>query len=168
MIEIRRAGRDDADWMQTSFDTQIGWQKPPGYFHACCDLQDDDKLVLLVAHEGDQYVGHCKIIWEPGYPYYRENGIPEIQDLNVLPDYRRQGVATRMTDMAEAIIGERSDKVGIGFGLYRDYGAAQRMYILRGYVPDGQGVVYQDEYVTPGASVPVDDDLVLHLVKQLR
>lgn len=38
----------------------------------------------------------------------------------------------------------QSDTIGIGFGLYADYGTAQRMYIKRGFVPDGRGIMYND------------------------
>jgi hypothetical protein len=34
-------------------------------------------------------------------------------------------------------------------------------------VPDGLGITYRDCYVLEGAQVLLDDDLVLHLVKQL-
>ena len=33
----------------------------------------------------------------------------------------------------------RSPLAGIGFGLYADYGAAQRLYVKCGYLPDGRG-----------------------------
>ena len=164
---IRQAEQADVAWMQESFE-KIGWTKPAGYFAECCRLQGAGKLILLVAERDGVYLGHCKIIWEPDYPYFKENNIPEIQDLNVLGEYRRQGIATLLMDQAERHISKRSDVVGIGFGLYRDYGAAQRMYVLRGYVPDGQGIVYKDVYVEPGQSYPVDDDLTLGLVKRLK
>lgn len=166
LVTIRQATHNDADWMQESF-ARIGWTKPNGYFAECCRLQDEDKLVLLVAENDGAYVGHCKIVWEPGHPYLKEHGIPETQDLNVVASHRRQGVASALMDETERRIRERSEWAGIGFGLYGDYGAAQRMYILRGYVPDGHGIVYKDAYVTPGVSYRVDDDLVLGLVKRL-
>ena len=68
---------------------------------------------------------------------------------------------------AEAIISQLSKIVGIGVGLFSDYGAAQRLYILRGYVPDGNGITYQGQFVKYGDEVVVDDDLVLHMVKSL-
>ena len=70
-------------------------------------------------------------------------------------------------DEAERIVGQRTNMIGIGFALYKAYGAAQRMYVLRGYVPDGQGIVYNDVYVEPGQSYRVDDDLVFGLIKHL-
>ena len=68
---------------------------------------------------------------------------------------------------AERKIAERSKFVGIGVGLFEDYGAAQRLYILRGYVPDGKGITYQGKYVKYGDKVTIDDDLVLHMIKPL-
>ena len=50
--------------------------------------------------------------------------------------------------------------------MYADYGPAQRMYIKRGYVPDGLGLYYKNQPVTPGKNVFVDDDLALYLVKK--
>lgn len=166
MIDIRQAKSDEASWLQSSFDMLMGWTKPPAYFEGVCTLQEQGEQVLLIATLDSQYVGHLKIVWTPDYPYYREHHIPEIQDLNVRPDARRQGIATQLLDEAEKRIQKRSPLVGIGFGLYVDYGAAQRLYIKRGYVPDGRGIFYRDKPVIPGTLVPVDDDLVLHLVKR--
>jgi hypothetical protein len=57
---------------------------------------------------------------------------------------------------------------GIGVGLYDDYGPAQRMYVLRGYVPDGRGASHRNLPVRGGETVPADDDLVIHLTRRLR
>lgn len=43
-----------------------------------------------------------------------------------------------MLDGAEKAGFKRSNKIGIGVGLYRDYGSAQRLYVKRGYTPDGK------------------------------
>ncbi len=67
--------------------------------------------------------------------------IPEIQDLNVLPPFRRKGIATMLLDRAEAEVACRSDVVGIGVGLHPGYNDAQRLYVKRGYIPDGLGRV---------------------------
>ena len=68
-------------------------------------------------------------------------------------------------DEAERRIAVRSPAVGIGVGLYTDYGTAQRMYARRGYIPDGRGVCYDTQPVRPGQAVPVDDSLVLFFTK---
>ena len=71
-------------------------------------------------------------------------------------------------DRAEAEIVKRSDVAGIGVGLYPDYGPAQRMYILRGYVPDARGLMRDGNPVVPGTSVVIDDSVTIRLTKKLK
>ena len=56
---------------------------------------------------------------------------------------------------------------GISVGMDPDYGAAQRMYVQRGYVPDGRGLTHNNRYVRRGEQVTVDDDLNLFFTKRL-
>jgi hypothetical protein len=71
-------------------------------------------------------------------------------------------------DEAESIIAEKSPVVGIGVGLHPGYNAAQRMYVLRGYVPDAQGVVWRDACIEEGQQIVADDDLGFYLTKDLK
>ena len=158
----------DADWLQASFTERMPWNKPEGYFVKSCRQQEEGSLILLLAEEAGNYLGHLKVVWAPDYPYFQENNIPEIQDLNVVPSHRRQGIATGLVDEAERLIAPRSPLAGIGFGLYADYGNAQRMYVLRGYVPDGRGIHYKNKVVQGGETICADDDLVLFLTKKLK
>ena len=103
----------------------------------------------------------------PDHLPFREQGIPEIQDFNVLPGFRTRGIGSRLLDAAEQLVAERSSVVGIGVGLYADYGAAQRLYVRRGYLPDGRGVSYCGRPILGGETVVADDDLVLHFTKRL-
>jgi GNAT superfamily N-acetyltransferase len=106
--------------------------------------------------------------WQPQYQLYRRLDIPEIQDLNVLPAMRRNGVASAMIGFAEKLARENGrTQIGISFGPYPNYGPAQRLYIRLGYIPDGYGVTYDRVTVRPGESRPVDDSLCLMLVKDL-
>jgi GNAT superfamily N-acetyltransferase len=93
--------------------------------------------------------------------------IPEIQDLNVLPAFQKRGIATQLLDRAEAEIAGRSAVAGIGVGLHPGYNNAQKLYVKRGYIPDGRGVTCRDRYVQEGEQVVLDDDLVLHLTRRL-
>lgn len=54
-----------------------------------------------------------------------------------------------------------------GVGLHSGYGAAQRMYVLRGYVPDGSGVWYEGRVWDQYAPCVNDDELNLFLSKKL-
>ncbi|HTV17873.1 MAG TPA: GNAT family N-acetyltransferase [Polyangiaceae bacterium] len=111
--------------------------------------------------------GIVTLHWNPLYAGIAGRGIPEIQDLMVLLEYRRRGVATRLLDLAEHAASTRAHHVAIGVGLHPGYNAAQRLYVLRGYVPDGLGVTYDDRYVEEGEMLRFDDLLVLHLIKSL-
>ena len=73
--------------------------------------------------------------WVPDYRPFAERQIPEISDLNVLPSHRRQGIGNALLDRAESAASARSEVVGIGVGLYSAYGAAQRIYVRRGFLP---------------------------------
>ena len=105
--------------------------------------------------------------WRPTYAGFADQKIPEVQDLNVLAIYRRKGVASRLIDRAEAEAACRSGFVGIGVGLHPGYNAAQRLYVQRGYIPDGRGITYRNRFVEEGANIVLDDDLVMHFTKQL-
>lgn len=76
-----------------------------------------------------------------------------------------------LLDIAEKIAASKSDVVGIGVGLYGGsdggYGAAQKLYVRRGYIPDGEGITYNYQHAIPGNSYSLDDDLVLMCTKKL-
>lgn len=92
--------------------------------------------------------------------------IPVISDFNVLEKYQRAGIGSRLLDAAEAAAAKTSDEVCLGVGLHSGYGPAQRLYVKRGFIPDGSGVWYQDRLLAPYMSCVNDDDLVLYLSKQ--
>jgi hypothetical protein len=97
-------------------------------------------------------------------------GIPEISDLRVDAEFRRRGIGTALLEWAEAEAASRSDRVGINVGLHSGYGAAQRIYARRGYVPDGTGAVINGTVVPEGATITLDDDpiVTLRLMKELH
>ena len=166
-IEIRLLEEHDVQPVSAAFDT-AGWKnKQPALFGGYLSEQDDGRRIVLLALLGGEVAGYLTVDWMPTYPPFRRDGIPEIQDFNVLPPLRRRGIGSRLMDEAERRIAERSSVAGIGFGMFNSYGAAQRMYVKRGYVPDGRGLWYRDRYVGPGDRVTADDDLVLFLTKRL-
>lgn len=156
-----------ADDLARAF-SRDGWNKPAEQYSNYLKQQGDGEILCLVAAVAGAIAGYLKIVWLPGYPPLRKRGVPEIQDLNVLDKFRRRGVASKLLDHAEAEISKPSDVAGIGVGLHPGYNAALRLYVLRGYVPDGLGVTHKDEYLEMGQAVTLDDDLVLHFTKELR
>jgi GNAT superfamily N-acetyltransferase len=166
-VRLRRLGEADPPAISDSF-AQIGWNKPPAQFQRYLAQQQAGHLICLVAFFGSPFAGYATVNWKPTYPGSVETNLPEIQDLNVLPQFRRRGIGTRLLDEAERIVALRSNAVAIGVGLHPGFNAAQRLYGKRGYVPDGRGVTYAEKFVEEGATVAMDDELVLHLIKQLR
>lgn len=140
---------------------------PTAVYEGYWAQQQAGERVVLVAWLLGHFAGYVTIVWTSHYPPFREANIPEIADFNVVPEQRRRKIGTALLDEAERRIGERSSVVGIGVGLYADYGAAQRMYILRGYVLDGRGIMYEHQPVPPGATTVVDDALTLYFTKRL-
>lgn len=121
---------------------------------------------MLMATEGGIDIGGCYVNWEPKYGLYRRMRLPEIQDLRVLPTYRKRGVGAGLILASEELArGRGNPGIGISVGLNADYGAAQRLYVRMGYMPDGQGVTYEREPVAAGEKRPIDDDLALMLLK---
>lgn len=162
LSNIAEAGILDHDFSQ-----QYRWYSKGDYFHKCLVENLEDKRITLMAFYEDELAGCCHLLYNSQYPYFRDDNIPEINDLNVFPEYRRKNIASRMFDELELIASKTSRYVGLGVGLYQDYGNAQRMYGKRGYVMDGKGMTYKNNQVQPGQPVMVDDDLLIYLVKEL-
>jgi ribosomal protein S18 acetylase RimI-like enzyme len=114
-----------------------------------------------------KFAGYLTICWKSSYEPFRKESIPEITDFNVLPKFRRMRIGTQLMDRVEEEISRVSSIAGIGVGMTPDYGAAQRLYVLRGYIPNGLGLHWKDHHTQYGEQVRVDDDLVLYLTKEL-
>jgi GNAT superfamily N-acetyltransferase len=147
----------------------LGWSgKDVMQFERYLAEQEAGTRVALFAFVNGVFTGYLNVLWQSAYPPFATAGIPEINDFNVLPSFRRQGIGTALMDEAERVIATRSSVAGIGAGMTQDYGNAQRLYVRRGYVPDGRGLMTHERPVEYGQSVVVDDDLVLYFTKQLR
>jgi GNAT superfamily N-acetyltransferase len=163
---IRLMEPQDIEPIAAAFRT-LGWNKPASQYERYYAQQSRGERIVLVAFVKGDFVGYLTICWQPDYPPFKEANTPEIQDFNVLPVFRGQGIGSRLMDEAEQIVAQHSTVVGICVGLYADYGAAQRLYVKRGYIPDGNGLVSHDRFVKPGEQVTVDDDLIICFTKQL-
>lgn len=146
---------------------KLGWDKPIEQYQTYLQQQEASDRDVVIAEINNNFVGYLTIKWQSGYLPFSRAGIPEINDLNVLPSFRRQGVATSLLDEAEKRILPRSDTAGIGFGLTPDYGPAQILYVKRGYIPNGQGLAKNEQTTAYGDVVTVGHELALYLVKDL-
>ena len=93
---------------------------------------------------------------------------PELSDFNVFEPFQNQGIGNLLLEEAEKRVKLISDKVTLGVGLHSGYGPAQRLYMKRGYIPDGTGVWYQNQPLEMNATIQNNDDLVLYLSKKFE
>jgi GNAT superfamily N-acetyltransferase len=125
------------------------------------------RMSRIIEQQG-KIVGYGNLILSSEYPHFKKNNVPEISDIWVYEEYRKKGVATALIAHFEQLAKQEGcTLIGIGVGLYRDYGAAQRLYFQLGYKPDGEGITYKHATVIPGESYQVDDDLILWLTKRV-
>ena len=167
LLTIRLLSEQDIPKIAQAFQ-ELGWHKPAAQYQAYLVEQAWGDRVVFVAFAGEEFAGYVTI-WKgvPRYPPFREQRIPEISDFNVLPRFRRHGIGSLLMEQAEAEAAVTSPVVGLGVGLTADYGAALRLYLQRGYLPDGHGLFYGDHHPEYGEIVSVDDDLCLYFTKDL-
>jgi GNAT superfamily N-acetyltransferase len=164
---IRNLQEADIELIAGAF-ARLGWSKPAAQYRGYLAEQDQGRRTVLVAVLDGRFAGYVTVVWQSSYPPFARQAIPEIVDLNVLPWDRRQGIGSALMEAAESQVAQRSPVAGIGVGLDPDYGAAQRMYVRRGYVPDAQGLMYAGRRVRYGDPVTVNDSLVLYLTKEFE
>lgn len=162
--------REDIVAISEAFN-QIGWNKPASLFEGYLKEQEAGERIVWMAHVHEQFAGYITLKWQSQYPSFKAQRIPEIMDLNILPCMRKMDIGSLLLDTAEKEVVTRREIVGIGVGLYAGadggYGPAQRLYVKRGYIPDGKGVTYNYDHTIQGNSYPLDDDLVLWFTKKL-
>jgi GNAT superfamily N-acetyltransferase len=166
-MNIRLLELSDIPIMVHAFAASHWTEKPANVFQHYLQEQKEHKRACWVAFEAKQFAGYVTLKWQSNYAHFAKDNRPEISDLNVLPAFRNRGIGFALIERCEALAATQSDIVGIGVGLYSDYGSAQRLYIKRGYIPDGHGATYDCQAVVPGERYPMDDDLCLWFTKHL-
>lgn len=163
---IRNLEQND---IQIITDAEIaqGWNASTEKYKIRFRHQAEGKAIALVAVYKDNIAGYINVYPDSEWGAFANKGYPEIVDFGVLEKYRRNGIGGRLMDIAEKIASEYSNIVYLGVGLHSGYGSAQRMYVKRGYIPDGTGVWYGDKICDPYADYCNDDDLTLYMSKSL-
>ncbi len=166
-LDIRKATLSDLPLL-LDISSQMHNAKDADYFKTSLQLQALEEREIYLMEDNQKVVGYVQLSWHPKYAYFRVHNIPEIQDLNILPDYRCKGLGQALIEFCEAKAKKRlCEYMGIGVGLTAPYGSAQRLYARLGYVPDGFGVTYDRQTVGHGEIRSMDDELSLMLVKKL-
>ncbi|MBP3656699.1 MAG: GNAT family N-acetyltransferase [Clostridia bacterium] len=165
-LVIRDMTQEDAHCI-TEEELAQGWHASVEKYLMRIGDHAQGRAIAMTAQYAGQAAGYVSLYAHAPSGPYAGTGIPEIVDLGVLEKYRGRGIGSRLLDAAEALAAQRGDRVCLGVGLHSGYGAAQRMYVRRGYVPDGSGVWYGDAVCEPYGPCVNDDDLVLYMEKRL-
>ena len=129
------------------------------------EQQESIRTVGIIENE-KEILGYGSLFLKSEYPHF--SNIPEINDVWIYEEFRGRGLGTQLIAWLEKLAKDKGYReIGIGFGLYADYGSAQKLYFQLGYCPDGHGVTYKYQPTVPGQSYPLDDELILWLKKTL-
>ena len=162
---IRKMQESDIKELSRGFISQ-GWPSREEILTRYFKEQESGEREVLVAEVEGALAGYISIL-----PCAKQGPFaeiyPELSDFNVFEPFQNQGIGNLLLEEAEKRVRLISDKVTLGVGLHSGYGPAQRLYIKRGYIPDGTGVWYQNHQ--PAMNVVCEDigDLVLYLSKNL-
>ena len=162
MVNIRILRQEDISVISTAF-ARAPWYKPEALYHRYLHEQHNNERCVWLAFAGTVFAGYVTLVWQSRYSSFKEQNIPEIVDLNVLLEFRNQGIGAALLAIAEAKAGERAHSVGLGEGYtlttdqHKGYTVNEVIFLTARVL----------RYVKPGSNVCVDDDLVLWLVKKL-
>ena len=168
-IVIRRMTDNDIDIICQEEAAQ-GWHPEPGKYQMRLDHMARGKCISWVAEYDGQLAGYNNLYFQSQNPNgpFSDKSIPEIVDFGVFKRFQRHGIGAKLMDVAEETAKEYANTVSLGVGLHSGYGSAQRMYVKRGYIPDGSGVWFQDKICPQYSPCMNDDDLILYFSKTLE
>ena len=162
---IRKMQESDIKELSRGFISQ-GWPSREEILTRYFKEQESGEREVLVAKVEGAVAGYITIL-----PCAKQGPFaeiyPELSDFNVFEPFQNQGIGNLLMEEAEKRVKLTSDKVTLGVGLHSGYGPAQRLYIKRGYIPDGTGVWYQNHQPAMNAVCEDIGELVLYLSKNL-
>ena len=163
---IRSMRGQDIDQLDAGFIEQ-GWGSRREVLERYLREQEAGQRQVFVAEHQGAAAGYVTLLPEAKAGPFAGTGLPEISDFNVMEKYRRNGLGNQLLAAAEDAAAQRASSVTLGVGLHAGYGPAQRLYVKRGYVPDGSGVWYQDRRLAPYTPCMNNDSLAIYLSKDL-
>lgn len=129
--------------------------------------QEKEECSALLALYNGKIAGYVFLYYKCKWGGLANCNLPCVIDLLVIEKYRRKGIATALLDVAENIATSHGNKVYLDVCLNSEYGAAQCLYIKRGYIPDGKGLYYEEKVCEIDAVCRNNDELTLCLIKEL-
>ena len=164
-IKIRKMCQQDVKNLNEMFLKQ-GWEDRTVILQKYLIEQANKKRWVFVATADKKVMGYVTLISLAKNGPYKEK-YPEIVDFNVFEVFQKHGIGTKLLDKAETVAKTLDNIVTLGVGLHQGYGAAQRLYIKRGYIPDGSGIWFNDKKLALNEPCLNNNELVLYLAKKL-
>lgn len=166
-MEIRLMKKEDISKIANAFLKQ-GWDDRHEVLERYWLDQQNEIRYVFVAELEEEIAGYVTVIKKAKHGPFQESELPEIADFNVFEQYRKKGIGNSLLDAAENKAVQFSSIITLGVGLHPGYGAAQRIYVKRGYLPDGSGVWFENRNIESGEACMNNDDLCLYLSKSLN
>ena len=165
ICSIRKMQESDIKELSRGFISQ-GWPSREEILTRYFKEQESGEMEVLIADLTSAVAAYITILPDAKQGPFAGMA-PELSDFNVFEPFQNQGIGNLLLEEAEKRVRLISDKVTLGVGLHSGYGPAQRLYIKRGYIPDGSGVWYQNHQPAMNAVCEDIGELVLYLSKNL-
>lgn len=162
---IRPIKLQDAQAFEQAFRLQ-NWERKAQLFTDYYYEQSVQLRYVFVAEYLGKVAGYLTLVPLAQAGPFKDKW-PELVDFNVLEAYQEKGIGSHLMEAAETFAKDLAPVVTLGVGLHTGYGAAQRLYAKRGYIPDGSGIWYHNQPLALNAPCYNDNDLVLYLAKSL-
>lgn len=164
---VRSMKETDIEKLKIEYQVQ-GWPKDIEILKGYYRDQQENKKYIIVGELNKKVAGYVTLLKETKNGPFANKNIPELVDFIVFEKYQKHGLGNKILDVAENIASELSDTITLSVGLHYGYGSAHRVYIKRGYIPDGSGVWYKNKQLEQYSDTKNDDELVLFLSKNVR
>jgi len=130
------------------------------------DEQERGLRTVIIAEQNGELAG--RVTLSPSASGGTFKNTPIIHNLYVSEKFRQQGIGTELMNRIEVSAAEISDMVCLGVGLCEGDGAAQRLFVKRGYIPDSSGAWYGRQQAHLAGRIETVESLLLYFSKKLR
>ena len=168
-LVIRGMRESDADIIYKTYKSS-GWHPNAETYQIYLRENESGRRITFSADWSGELAGHVSLIIKPDDrklgPFSGQN-IPLVSDFSVFYANQKRGIGSKLLDILENEARKYAPRVCLAVGVHSGYGAAHRLYIKRGYIPDGSGVWWNGSRLGQYEKCVNDDDLLLWLSKDL-
>lgn len=165
-INIRKIRKADISAISKMFIKQ-GWDGREVVLNQYFEEQKLGSRLVIVAEYKESIVGYVTLLTKANQGPFKDK-YPEVADFNVFEEYQQFGIGNKLLENIENKAMSFSEIITIGVGMHKGYGPAQRLYVKRGYIPDGTGIWYKNKNIEINDNCVNNDELAIYLSKSLK